>query len=204
MELAQTRRCHANTNRRKICVWQQGKRSLRNYAGDNLPNDNLCHADIILRSPHAHATTSAALTFRHLFRICRDHPRTPGVLTVLTSKPQGCIRGRYRRSFRIARTGRGHQTRNFGCPKGLTVPPSSAKNSDRQHTSRRLKLSAYVGEGVALVVAETARIRRSRRCGRVDRCGLIIAPLPASRMRNSDCPRSSMKGGAVQIWPDCP
>ena len=97
MELA--RRCHAKEDMRLVA----GK---GNYAGDNFP-DNLCHA-VILRSPHAHA---------HIRGIDVSAAKSaPGVLTVLTGKDAsadgiGAIPH--------SPDWQGHQTRNFGCPKGL-------------------------------------------------------------------------------------
>ena len=107
-----------------------------NYAGDNFPDD-LCHA-AILRSPHAHARirgidVSAAKSL-------------PGVLAVLTGKD-------------AAADGIGaipHSPDWQGPPDAELLLPDGFDVFLTDNTPLPAEIVRYVGEGVAMVVAETA------------------------------------------------
>ena len=146
-----------------------------NYAGDNFP-DNLCHA-VILRSPHAHA---------HIRGIDVSAAKSaPGVLTVLTGKDASA-------------DGIGaipHSPDWQGPPDAELRLPEGFEVYLTDNTPLPVETVCYVGEGVALVVAETA----AEAADAAELIEVDYAPLPA--VTDS---RSSMKGGAVQIWPDCP
>ena len=145
-----------------------------NYAGDNFPDD-LCHA-AILRSPHAHARirgidVSAAKSL-------------PGVLAVLTGKD-------------AAADGIGaipHSPDWQGPPDAELRLPDGFDVFLTDNTPLPAEIVRYVGEGVAMVVAETAA------CA-ADAAELIevdYEPLPA--VTDS---RTSMEIGAPQIWTGC-
>ena len=146
-----------------------------NYAGDNFP-DKLCHA-VILRSPHAHA---------HIRGIDVSAAKSaPGVLTVLTGKDASA-------------DGIGaipHSPDWQGPPDAELRLPEGFEVYLTDNTPLPVETVCYVGEGVALVVAETA----AEAADAAELIEVDYAPLPA--VTDS---RSSMKSGAVQIWPDCP
>ncbi|MED5359697.1 MAG: xanthine dehydrogenase family protein molybdopterin-binding subunit, partial [Pseudomonadota bacterium] len=107
-----------------------------NYAGDNFPDD-LCHA-AILRSPHAHARIRGidASVAKSL----------PGVLAVLTGKD-------------AAADGIGaipHSPDWQGPPDAELRLPDGFDVFLTDNTPLPAEIVRYVGEGVAMVVAETA------------------------------------------------
>ena len=135
----------------------------------------------VMRSFSDHRTptrTSAALTFR-------QQKSAPGVLTILTGKDASA-------------DGIGaipHSPDWQGPPDAELRLPEGFEVYLTDNTPLPVETVCYVGEGVALVVAETA----AEAADAAELIEVDYAPLPA--VTDS---RSSMKGGAVQIWPDCP
>ena len=146
-----------------------------NYASDNLPED-LCHA-VILRSPHAHARIRAIDTSKAT--------AVPGVLAVLTGKDAAAD----------AIGAIPHNPDWQGPPDAELRLPEGFDVYLTENTPLPAEIVRYVGEGIAMIVAETA-------AGAADAAELVEVDyelLPA--VTDSIL---SMKMSAPQIWPDCP
>ena len=145
------------------------------FAGDFFP-DGLCHAALV-RSPHAHAEilgidSEAALAL-------------PGVLAVLTGAD-------------AAADGMGPIPHN---PDWAGPPDAELRLPDgfEVFITENLALPAgtvrYVGEAVALVVAESAALAGEA----AELVEIDYAPLPPVVHA-----RDAMAPGAPRLWPDCP
>ena len=146
-----------------------------NYASDNFPED-LCHA-VILRSPHAHARIRAIDTSKAT--------AVPGVLAVLTGKDAAAD----------AIGAIPHSPDWQGPPDAELRLPEGFDVYLTDNTPLPTEIVRYVGEGVAMIVAETA-------AGAADAAELVKVDyelLPA--VTDSIL---SMKISAPQIWPNCP
>ena len=146
-----------------------------NYASDNFPED-LCHA-VILRSPHAHARIRAIDTSKAT--------AVPGVLAVLTGKDAAAD----------AIGAIPHSPDWQGPPDAELRLPEGFDVYLTDNTPLPTEIVRYVGEGVAMIVAETA-------AGAADAAELVEVDyelLPA--VTDSIL---SMKMSAPQIWPNCP
>ena len=146
-----------------------------NYASDNFPED-LCHA-VILRSPHAHARIRAIDTSKAT--------AVPGVLAVLTGKDAAAD----------AIGAIPHSPDWQGPPDAELRLPEGFDVYLTDNTPLPTEIVRYVGEGVAMIVAETA-------AGAADAAELVKVDyelLPA--VTDSIL---SMKMSAPQIWPNCP
>ena len=146
-----------------------------NYASDNFPED-LCHA-VILRSPHAHARIRAIDTSKAT--------AVPGVLAVLTGKDAAAD----------AIGAIPHNPDWQGPPDAELRLPEGFDVFLTENTPLPTEIVRYVGEGVAMIVAETA-------AGAADAAELVEVDyelLPA--VTDSIL---SMKMSAPQIWPNCP
>ena len=146
-----------------------------NYASDNFPDD-LCHA-VILRSPHAHARIRAIDTSKAT--------AVPGVLAVLTGKDAAAD----------AIGAIPHSPDWQGPPDAELRLPEGFDVYLTDNTPLPTEIVRYVGEGVAMIVAETA-------AGAADAAELVKVDyelLPA--VTDSIL---SMKMSAPQIWPNCP
>ena len=146
-----------------------------NYASDNFPED-LCHA-VILRSPHAHARIRAIDTSKAT--------AVPGVLAVLTGKDAAAD----------AIGAIPHSPDWQGPPDAELRLPEGFDVYLTDNTPLPTEIVRYVGEGIAMIVAETA-------AGAADAAELVEVDyelLPA--VTDSIL---SMKMSAPQIWPDCP
>ncbi|MBO88314.1 MAG: carbon monoxide dehydrogenase [Rickettsiales bacterium] len=146
-----------------------------NYASDNFPDD-LCHA-VILRSPHAHARIRAIDTSKAT--------AVPGVLAVLTGKDAAADAIG---AIPHSPDWQGPPDAELRLPEGFDVYLTN-------NTPLPAEIVRYVGEGVAMIVAETA-------AGAADAAELVEVDyqlLPA--VTDSI---SSMEISAPQIWPDCP
>ena len=107
-----------------------------NYASDNFPED-LCHA-VILRSPHAHARIRAIDTSKAT--------AVPGVLAVLTGKDAAAD----------AIGAIPHSPDWQGPPDAELRLPEGFDVYLTDNTPLPTEIVRYVGEGVAMIVAETA------------------------------------------------
>ena len=146
-----------------------------NYASDNFPDD-LCHA-VILRSPHAHARIRAIDTSKAT--------AVPGVLAVLTGKDAAADAIG---AIPHSPDWQGPPDAELRLPEGFDVYLTN-------NTPLPAEIVRYVGEGVAMIVAETA-------AGAADAAELVEVDyqlLPAVTDTIS-----SMEISAPQIWPDCP
>ncbi len=145
------------------------------YAGDFFP-DNLCHATLV-RSPHAHARIrsidgSAAKAM-------------PGVLTVLTGED-------------AATDGMGpipHNPDWVGPPDAELRLPEGFNVYLTENLPMPINTVRYVGEAVALVVAETAALAAEA----AELVKVEFDPLPTVVHT-----RDAMAPNAPQIWPNCP
>lgn len=145
------------------------------YAADFIP-DGLCHAALV-RSPHAHARIvsidgSAAAAM-------------PGVLAVLTGAD-------------AAADGMGpipHNPDWAGPPDAELRLPEGFEVTLTDNTPLPADTVRYVGEAVALVVAETAALAAEA----AELVAVDYEPLdPVVSARDA------MGDGAPQLWPDCP
>ena len=145
------------------------------YAGDNSPPD-VCHA-VLVRSPHAHARIRSIDTTRAT--------AMPGVLAVLTGSDamldgMGAIP---------------HNPDWRGPPDAeLRIPPGFEVYLTENHPMPAEHIR-YVGEAVALVVAETIAIANDA----AEHVNVDYEPLPAV----VDA-QDAMRGDLPPIWPDCP
>ena len=145
------------------------------YAGDFFP-DNLCHANLV-RSPHAHARIrsidgSAAKAM-------------PGVLTVLTGEDAATD------GMRPIP----HNPDWVGPPDAELRLPEGFNVYLTENLPMPINTVRYVGEAVALVVAETAALAAEA----AELVKVEFDPLPTVVHT-----RDAMAPNAPQIWPNCP
>lgn len=146
-----------------------------NYASDNFPDD-LCHA-VILRSPHAHARIRAIDTSKAT--------AVPGVLAVLTGKDAAADAIG---AIPHSPDWQGPPDAELRLPEGFDVYLTN-------NTPLPAEIVRYVGEGVAMIVAETA-------AGAADAAELVEVDYQLLPTVTDSI--SSMEISAPQIWPDCP
>ena len=144
------------------------------YASDNFPDD-LCHA-VILRSPHAHARIRAIDTSKAT--------AVPGVLAVLTGKDAAAD----------AIGAIPHSPDWQGPPDAELRLPEGFDVYLTDNMPLPAEIVRYVGEGVAIIVAETA-------AGAADAAELVEVDYESLPAVTDSI--SSMKVSAPQIWPDC-
>ena len=148
---------------------------LGRYAGDFFP-DGLCHAALV-RSPHAHA--------RILSIDSEAAAALPGVLAVLTGAD-------------AAADGMGpipHNPDWAGPPDAELRLPDGFDVYISENTPLPRDTVRYVGEAIALVVAESAALAAEA----AELVAVDYDPLPTVvHARNARAP------DAPQLWPDCP
>jgi carbon-monoxide dehydrogenase large subunit len=145
------------------------------YASDFSP-DNVCHAAIV-RSPHAHARIRAI--------DISQAASMPGVLAILTGRD-------------AAADGMGpipHNPDWAGPPDAELRLPPGFEVFTTENMPLPVEIVRYVGEGVALVVAETAAAATEA----AEQVAIDYAPLPAVVH-----PRDARASDAPRLWPDCP
>lgn len=146
-----------------------------NYAGDFFP-EAMCHA-FIVRSPHAHAKILAIET--------THATSAPGVLAILTGAD-------------AAADGLGaipHSPDWVGPPDATLRLPEGFKVYTTENHPLPLNTVRYVGEAVAIVVAESAAAAADA----AEMLQIDYATLPTI-VEVSD----AMMSDAPRIWPDCP
>jgi aerobic carbon-monoxide dehydrogenase large subunit len=145
------------------------------YTSDFFPK-GLCHA-VMVRSPHAHAKIRAIDASRAM--------AAPGVIAVFTGAD-------------AAADGLApipHNPDWAGPPDVTLRMPPDFEVFTTDNTALPLDTVRYVGEAVAMVVAETA-------AGAADAAELV--DIDYEPLRAVATPRAAQADGAPDIWPDCP
>ncbi|MBT5894644.1 MAG: xanthine dehydrogenase family protein molybdopterin-binding subunit [Rhodospirillaceae bacterium] len=145
------------------------------YAGD-LTANALCHAAMV-RSPHAHARI-------HSIDVSQANA-APGVLAVLTGAD-------------AKKDGLGPMPHNpdwVGPPDATLRLPPGFEVFVTENTVLPVDTVRYVGEAVAMVVAETAEAATD---------GAELVDIEYEELSSVVHAVAAMEPGAPQIWPDCP
>ncbi len=145
------------------------------YANDFLP-DNVSHAAVV-RSPHAHARI---LSIDPAQALC-----APGVLAVLTGKDAAAD----------GLTAIPHNPDWMGPPDAELRLPPGFEVFTTENAPLPAEIVRYVGEGVAMIIAETA----AQAADAVELVDIEYEPLPAVVHA-----RDARADGAPRLWPGCP